>query len=72
MHSLGIAPLPWLDDLERLSFLEKHACEYDIIVCAWTTVARRFLRPARRVAPDAFLFLTVSTSITRANIGKRA
>src|SRR5690242_3209871 len=55
MHAMGITPLPWLDEPERLNFLERNARDYDTIVCAWTAVARRFLRPARQAAPGAFL-----------------
>jgi glycosyltransferase involved in cell wall biosynthesis len=55
IRALGINPLPWLDESGRRRFLTDHAREYDIIVCAWTTVARRFIDTAREAAPNAFL-----------------
>jgi glycosyltransferase involved in cell wall biosynthesis len=52
---LGVNLLPSLDDDARRRFLSEHAREYKAIVCAWTTVAWRFLPVARAAAPDAFL-----------------
>jgi glycosyltransferase involved in cell wall biosynthesis len=55
MRALGVNPLPWLDEEARRNFLARHASEYDTIVCAWTSVARRFMDTARASARDAFL-----------------
>lgn len=55
LRALGINPLPWLDETDRTGFLVEHAREYDIAVCAWTSVARRFMGTIRQAAPGAFV-----------------
>jgi O-antigen biosynthesis protein len=54
-QALGVKTLPWLNESARRDFLSKHSREYDIILFAWTTVARRFLSTVREAANDGFL-----------------
>src|SRR5271165_1611487 len=55
MRALGVNPLPWIDEQGRCDFLMHQARRYGIIVCAWTSVAKRFMDTARSAAPGAFL-----------------
>jgi glycosyltransferase involved in cell wall biosynthesis len=55
MRTLGINPLPWIDEQARRDFLVDYAKDYRIILCAWTKVARRFIDTARAAAQNAFL-----------------
>jgi glycosyltransferase involved in cell wall biosynthesis len=66
LRSLGAAYLPWCDDEARRAFLVERARDYDIILLAWTMVARRFIEVARRTAPDALIiFDTVDVNHVR-------
>lgn len=53
IRALGATPLPWCDEAARRAFLAARARDYDVILLAWTNVARRFIAAARAGAPEA-------------------
>ena len=53
MRALGATPLPWRDEDAQRAFLAAQARDYDVILLAWTMVARRFIDAARAAAPQA-------------------
>jgi glycosyltransferase involved in cell wall biosynthesis len=55
MRRLGATPLPWCDENGRRAFLAARARDYEVILLAWTMVARRFIDVARAAAPGARL-----------------
>ena len=66
VRRLGATPLPWCEEDARRAFLAAHAREYDIVLLAWTMVARRFIEAARQAAPGAVIvFDTVDVNHVR-------